>query len=133
MEENKEKTFEYTYSAKERQEVEDIRKKYEPQEKPTETALQRLHRLDEGVTKKATVVALIVGIVGALITGTGMSLIMTELGNALGDAAIIVGTCIGIVGLGVCALGYPVYSWISKRERKKIAPEMLRLTEELLK
>jgi CBS domain containing-hemolysin-like protein len=133
MEENKEKTFSYSYSAKDRKEVEDIRKKYEEQPQKQESALERLRRLDNGVTQKATVVALILGIVGVLILGTGMSFIMTDIGNALGDLAIVLGVVLGGVGIIVCAVSYPVYMAITVKEKKKIAPEILQLTEELLK
>ena len=65
--------------------------------------------------------------------GTGMSLAMTELGAALGNLAMILGTLIGIAGMLLVALAYPVYNRVLKTERQRIAPEILRLTDELLK
>ncbi len=134
MENNNEKSgFVYTYSAKERKEVEEIRKRYTAEEKPSENAIERLRRLDREVTNKATAWALVIGILGALVLGTGMSFIMTEIGNVLGVWSIVLGVGIGIIGMALCAISYPVYSYVLERGRKKIAPEMIRLTDELLK
>ena len=129
--------FSYTYSAREQDEVRRIREKYAPREKDTsEDSLARLRRLDEGVTKKANAVSLVFGVVGILIMGFGMSLIMSELGASLGlsgAAAMLVGIPTGLLGAALAALAYPVHSLITSRERKRIAPEILRLTDELMK
>ncbi len=133
--ENKE-AYTYTYSAKEQEEIKAIRKKYE---RPTgaEGSMEKLRRLDAAVTKKATAVSLIFGVLGALITGFGMSLVLTEkLGELLGMgsvAAMILGIPIGIVGIVLVALAYPTYDRIAKKERERIAPEIIRLTDELMK
>lgn len=130
---NKETSFRYTYSAKEQTEVESIRKKYLPQE---EDKMAQLRRLDRSATQKAQTWALTLGIVGALVLGTGMSLAMTELGEVLGvhsNLALAMGIVIGVVGLVLVALAYPMYGRILQRERQRIAPEILRLTDELMK
>ena len=82
--------------------------------------------------QKAQAAALAVGIIGALILGTGMSLCMTELGAALGNLAMVIGIAVGLVGMVPVALAYPIYNRILKKEREKIAPEILRLTDELM-
>jgi len=125
--------FKYTYSAKEQDELKRIRQKYLSQE---EDSMTRLRKLDASATSKATVIALVLGIGGALILGTGMSLIMTDLAVLLGMTGMtnmIVGIVAGVLGVILAALAYPVYSRILKREREKIAPEILRLTDELMK
>ncbi len=126
-------TFNYTYSAEQQEEVEAIRKKYTEDETPTEAdKMEQLRRLDASVTNKATVWSLCVGIVFALVMGFGMSLVMTDLGVKLGITSyLILGIVIGIVGmLGVIA-AYPLYQFVLKRERKKKAPQILKLAEEL--
>lgn len=133
---NKEKeTFNYTYSAKQQEELRAIRKKYTvPEEKGDKMAL--LRRLDASVTQKATTVSLVVGIIGALIMGFGMSLAMSELSEILGlykSSAMPIGIIIGAVGIILVCLAYPVYNRIIKKEREKIAPEIIRLTDELIK
>ena len=119
--------FSYTYSAAQQQEVEQIRKKYLPETKE-EDKLARLRRLDESCTGKATALSLIVGVVGTLLLGVGMccTLVWSE-------GWFIPGIVIGVVGIGVLCCAYPLYNRVLEKERRRIAPEILRLTEELLK
>ena len=127
--ENKE-GFSFTYSAAQQQEVEAIRKKYLPRETDKMEQLRRLHGIP---TQKARSAALTVGIPGALIMGTGMSLAMTDIGVALGSLAMVIGIAVGIGGMMLVALAYPLYNRVLKKQREKIAPEILRLSDELLK
>lgn len=126
--ENKE-GFSFTYSASQQQEVENIRKKYIPSEENKMEQLRRLHAIP---TQKAQTASLAVGIIGTLTMGTGMSLAMTEIGAVLGSMSMLVGILIGIVGMMLIALAYPLYNRVLKRGRAQIAPQILRLTEELL-
>lgn len=126
MNDNQEnKTFQYTYCAKEQEEIKRIRSKYVPKE---ENKMEQLRRLDAQVTQKATMYAIIVGVIGALILGTGMSCCMVW-----GGAVFVLGIGIGVVGMAVLALAYPLYNRTIKKERERIAPDILRLTEELMK
>lgn len=130
--ENKE-SFNYTYSAKEQEEIKSIRNKYTSHEK-AEDKMTQLRRLDAAVTQKATTVSLVFGIIGALIMGMGMSLVMTDIGEVLGTvAATVLGVSVGVVGVILVCLAYPLYNRTLKKEREKIAPEVLRLTDELMK
>ena len=124
--------FSYTYSAEEQAEIKRIRDKYAP---PTEStdAMERLRRLDTGVTQTAQTVSLIFGIVGALLLGFGMSLIMTDLGSSLGVLSYVFGILLGLIGGTLAGLAYPIYNAILTAKRKKIAPEIIRLTDELMK
>ena len=126
--------FNYTYSAKQQEEIKAIRNKYvEPQK--TEDKMTQLRRLDNAVTQKATTISLVIGIIGALIMGSGMSLIMTELYQKLNmshGVGMLVGIILGIVGFALVGLAYPIYNRIIVKERKKIAPEIIRLTDELI-
>ena len=127
--------FTYTYSAKEQAELKRIRDKYTA---PTEDEdkMSRLRRLDASVTRTALAVALVFGIMGSLILGLGMSLIMTEFREILGsyrDMAMVIGVVIGVVGGILASLAYPIYNAIVKAKSKKLAPEIIRLTDELMK
>ena len=96
---NTEVGFKYTYSAKEQDEIKKIRQKYQPQEQDGMTTLRKL---DAKASEKATIMSLVLGIVGALILGSGMSVIMTDIGTVLGVtglAGIITGIILGLVGL----------------------------------
>ena len=136
MENNNENNgFQYTYSAKEQTELKRIRDKYTA---PTEVEdkMARLRRLDASVTNTAQAVALVFGVIGTLILGFGMSLVMTELAESLGisgDAAMVIGIIVGIVGGILASLAYPIYNAIVKAKRKKLAPEIIRLTDELMR
>ena len=132
---NEQNGFSYTYSAKEQAELKQIRDKYT---KPTEVEdkMARLRRLDASVTNTAQAVALVFGVIGTLILGFGMSLIMTDLSEILGtyqSIAMPLGIIIGIVGGVLASLAYPIYNAIVKAKRKKLAPEIIRLTDELMK
>lgn len=123
--------FEYTYSAQRQQEIEKIRSAYLPK---TEDKLEQLRRLHAVPTRKALAAAIWLGVIGALILGTGMSLCMTELGTVLGndsDRSMVIGIAVGLLGMALMALAYPVYKRTLEKERKRIAPEILRLTDEL--
>ena len=136
MENNNENNgFQYTYSAREQAELKRIRDKYTA---PTEVEdkMARLRRLDASVTNTAQAVALVFGVIGTLILGFGMSLVMTELAELIGiseDMAMVIGITIGIVGGILASLAYPIYNAIVKAKRKKLAPEIIRLTDELMK
>lgn len=127
--ENKE-SFSYTYSAAQQQEVESIRKKYLPKE---EDKMEQLRKLHYSATQKAQGCSIALGTVGALIMGIGMSLAMSDFGKVLGAFAMVVGIIIGVIGMALIALAYPVYNRVLKKERQRIAPEILRLTDELMK
>lgn len=122
--------FRFTYSAAQQQEVENIRKKYLP---PQEDKMAQLRKLHHSATQKAQAWAIAIGVIGALILGTGMSLCMTELSGFLGGTAMFIGIPVGLAGIVLVALAYPVYNRVLKKERERIAPEILRLSEELLK
>lgn len=124
MEENKE-TFEYTYSAKQQAEIAQIRKKYLPKE---EDKMELLRKLDRDATKPGTICSIAVGVVGCLIFGFGMSCVMVW-----SDSLMILGIVVGIIGMIMMGMAYPVYVKITKKQREKLAPQILALTEELSK
>lgn len=123
---NKE-TFNYTYSASQQEEIKKIREKYSAPEEQ-EDKMEQLRRLDRSVTKPGTVISLIVGIIGTLVMGTGMSMCM-----AWGGELFIPGVIVGAAGIIGVIIAYPLYSAITKKQREKLAPEIIRLTDELMK
>ena len=125
MDEKKE-TFNYTYSASQQQEIKRIREKYTA---PTqeEDKMERLRRLDQSVTKPGTIVSLTIGIISTLIFGFGMSCTMVW------EGLMIPGIIIGVVGMIGVIAAYPIYNFITKKQREKLAPEIMRLSDELMK
>ena len=128
---NDQQEFIYTYSAKDQSEIDRIRQKYTTN--PKADKLKRLHDLDASVHSRASAASIAVGTVGALIMGVGMSMVMTEFGQFFGLGAYTspVGIAIGVVGLAIAICAYPLYRTVSERRRKKIAPEILSLLDEL--
>lgn len=126
MDEKKE-TFTYTYSASQQEEIKNIREKYAPASRK-EDKMEQLRRLDKSVTKPGGIVSLTVGIISVLIMGTGMSCVMVW-----GETMFVPGIIIGIIGIAGMTAAYPIYKAITKRQQKKLAPEILRLTDELMK
>lgn len=130
---NKSEEFKFTYSAKEQEELRKIRQKYVPKEVDR---MEQLRKLDAGVTRKAVVISLVAGIIGALVLGFGMSLIMTDVGETLGlygKIQVVLGVVIGMIGVVLVSVAYPIYNRIARKERERIAPEIIRLTDELMK
>lgn len=125
MENNENKSFSYTYSANQQNEVKRIREKYVPKEVDK---MEQLRNLDRSVTQKAMAYSLVVGVIGALIMGLGMSCAMVWKG-----VMFIPGIVIGLIGICGVSAAYPVYIRTLNKEREKIAPEVIRLTDELMK
>ena len=123
--ENKNEAFHYTYSAREQEEVRRIRQKYTPKERDR---LEQLRRLDQRVSRKSAAVSLTAGILGTLLLGLGMCATMVWMGPWF-----IPGIVIGLVGIALVALAYPLHTRIAKQEREKVAPEILRLADDLMK
>ena len=125
--------FQYTYSAGEQEEIRRIRQKYTARE---ETPMERLRRLDRSVTRRAGAWSIVLGVLGVLILGLGMSLFMSDFGGMIGlpgSLTLPVGIGLGLIGGVLVCLAYPVWQYVVRRERKKIAPEILRLTDQLMK
>lgn len=122
MDQNEE-TFEYRYSAKQQEEIEAIRRKYLPKE---EDKMEQLRQMDKRVSRKGTIISIIIGVIGCLLLGIGMCCTMEWAGRWF-----VPGIIIGVIGIVMIALPYPLYERITKKERKKIAPLILKLADEL--
>ena len=119
--------FNYTYTApteEERKEIAQIRRQYVAEEK-TESNMEKLRRLDAFVKNSATCIALILGVVGCLIFGLGMTMVL-EWGMA------VWGVLLGVVGAIPMAIAYPIYRFVLNRNKKKYGAEIIRLSEALL-
>ena len=116
--------FEYTYSAPANSEVARIREKYLPKEV---TKLDQLRALDAAVTKRGNAISIVHGILYSLILGLGMSCCLVWAG-----VWFVPGILIGCIGLAGVTATYPIYNRIVKQDREKAAPEILRLSEELI-
>ncbi len=119
------KTFTYSYSANQQDEIKAIREKYMPK---AENKMDQLRKLDRGVAKKGSIISISVGIIGTLLLGIGMCCTMVW-----ADKFFTLGIIIGIIGIAIISAAYPIYNKITKREKEKIAPLIIKLTDELTK
>lgn len=93
-----------------------------------------LKALDKKVKLPPTAFAYTFGGLGALVLGSGMSLVMTEIGSILGLASVTVpGIAIGTVGLLMVLVNYPIYRAILKSRKEKYAAKILKLSDEIMK
>lgn len=113
---------EYKANEQDRQRAENIRRQYISRE---EDKMAQLQKLDDKVKMPGSVTAGILGVIGSLVMGAGMSLIMVwhDMGMGIG---------MGIPGMIVALLAYPVYTLITNSRKKKYATEIIRLTDDLM-
>lgn len=122
MNENEDR-FNFSYSAKQQEEIKKIRDKYVPRE---ESKLEQLRRLDASASKPGTAVSIIIGVIGTLLLGLGMCCTMVW-----AETLFIPGIIIGALGIAGIIAAYPLYMHITRKQREKLAPEIIRLTDEL--
>ncbi len=126
MSENGRRKFTYSYSAREQAEIRKIRQKYtNDSEACRADKLEELRRLDGKATEKATVISLVAGILSAVVFGIGMCCVLVW------DGFFVLGIFFGILGIFGMFCAYPLYSKTTEAERRKIAPRIIELTDEL--
>ena len=118
-------TFSYNYSAARNKEVESIRRKYMPHE---ESKLEKLKRLDYRVQMAGMIEGLCFGIIGALVFGVGMCFFLDVFAGAAWLTAILM-----ICGTLLMIPAYPIYRRIAHKTKAELTPEILRLSEEIMK
>lgn len=120
---NGNKKFTYEYSAKQQEEINEIRKKYEPK---SGSKMDELRELDKRVETAGTGWSVTAGIIGTLLLGVGMCCTMVW-----ADKFFVIGIIVGIIGMAVIAAAYPINNYCVKKKREKLTPQILRLTDEL--
>ncbi|MBQ8301005.1 MAG: hypothetical protein IJX57_03490 [Clostridia bacterium] len=110
--------------------VQKIRTQYTEKE---HTQLDALKELDGKVKRPANTFAYIFGSLASIIMGSGMSLVMTDIGNTVGiESPMFFGIVIGIVGMAMAIINYPMYKGILSSRRKKYADEIIALSDEIM-
>lgn len=109
-----------------------IRTQYmEKEEKSTD--LDKLKALDSKVKRPANIFGYIFGTISALIMGSGMSLVMTDIGEKLGLGDMMVpGIVIGVVGMIMALVNYPIYKKLLGTRRQKYSKEIIELSEKII-
>ena len=110
--------------------VEKIRTKYVEKK---DSSLDELRKLDKKVKRPAEVFAYIFGSIGAIVMGAGMSLVMTDIAATLGLGDMMIpGIVIGVVGMVLAIINYPIYKGILSSRKKKYAERVLELSNKIL-
>lgn len=110
--------------------VQQIRTQYTEKE---HTQLDALKELDRNVKRPANVFAYIFGSIGAIVMGSGMSLVMTDIGVSIGvNNGMVPGIIIGVVGMFMTIINYPIYKGILGSRRKKYADKIIALSDKLM-
>lgn len=110
--------------------VQKIRTQYTEKE---HTSLDELKSLDSKVKRPANIFAYVFGSIGAIVMGSGMSLVMTDIGENVGIAnAMSLGVIIGIIGMFMAMIDYPIYKTILASRRKKYADKVIAISDRIM-
>lgn len=115
-------SFSYSYSASRKEEIEMIKAKYLP---PVEDKMEQLRKLDKSAERKGTMVSIIVGTLSMLLFGFGMACV------TVWEGLFVLGIIVGVIGFAGMGIAYVLYNVITAKERERIAPEIIRLADEL--
>ena len=111
--------------------VQKIRTQYTEKE---HTGLDELKELDTKVKRPANVFAYVFGSISAIIMGSGMSLVMTDIAEMVGiENPMLYGIVIGVVGMFMAIINYPIYKGILGSRRKKYADKIIALSDKIMK
>lgn len=112
--------------------VQKIRTQYMEKDVKT-TDLDRLKELDKKVKRPANIFGYTFGTISALVMGSGMSLVMTDIGDKLGMGDVMApGIVIGVVGILMALINYPIYKKILGSRKQKYAKEIIELSEKII-
>ncbi|MCC8043128.1 MAG: dihydropteridine reductase [Oscillospiraceae bacterium] len=100
---------------------------YAPKDTSKVVALQKL---DRKAKMPANIFGYTFGIIGALIVGVGMCLSMQIIGLST-RASMVMGIIIGILGLILVSVNYPLYKKIRENGKKKYAYEIMELARQI--
>lgn len=93
-------------------EIEKIRNKYMPKQ---EDKLEQLRKLDASVTKKGTIISIMLGVIGILAFGGAMSMILV-----VGNSLLLPGVLLGVFGIVLMVMAYPILQKLQKRNENAL-------------
>lgn len=107
--------------------AEQLANEYAPKETSKVVALRKL---DAKAKLPANIFTYTLGVVSALVFGTGMCLAMGQIGGGT-QVSFIAGIIIGIIGMVGMSVNYPIYKRILENGKKKYAFEIMELAKEI--
>ena len=100
----------------------------------SDTRLDELKKLDAKVKRPANVFGYTFGSISAIIMGSGMSLVMTDIGEMIGMSETMApGIVIGVIGMVMALANYPIYKNILASRKAKYADRIIALSDDLMK
>lgn len=88
-------------------------------ERQAEAVSDTLNSLEQAKTLSESIFAYVFGIISVLVLGGGMCLTMLISGNI---PAFIGGITLGVIGIAMCVINYPVYKNMVVKKTKKLLP-----------
>ncbi len=99
--------------------------------KKEDSKVKKLKKLDKRAKLGSNIFGYTFGIIGTLILGSGMCLAMKVIGNT--TTHYVLGIIIGIVGIIMVSINYPIYLKILKKDKEKYANDIITLANEISK
>ena len=107
--------------------AEQLANEYAPKDASKVVALRKL---DAKAKRPANIFTYTLGVISALVFGTGMCLAMGQIGDG-SAASFAVGIIIGVAGMIGMSVNYPIYKRIRENGKKKYAFEIMELAKEI--
>ena len=107
--------------------AEQLANEYAPKDTSKVVALRKL---DARAKRPANIFTYTLGVISALVFGTGMCLAMGQIGGGT-TVSFVWGIIVGIVGMVGMGVNYPIYKRILENGKKKYAFEIMELAKEI--
>lgn len=107
--------------------AEQLANEYAPKDASKVVALRKL---DAKAKMPATIAVYTIGIVAALVMGTGMCLSMKVIDDG-STGMFVIGVVLGILGIAAAGINYPLYKKLIARGKEKYAYEIMELAREI--
>ena len=107
--------------------AEQIANEYAPKDTSKVVALRKL---DAKAKLPASIFTYGVGVVSALVFGTGMCLAMGQIGGGT-TGSFVLGIIVGLLGMAGMGVNYPIYRRILEKGKQKYAFEIMELAKEI--
>lgn len=111
-----------------KEQIEKIVSKYVAKER---TPLDDLKELDNLVRKPVTIFGYVFGTIASLIMGLGMSFILTDLGSSMGKSKLILGIAIGVIGLVMAIVNYPICDKLLSIRKAKYSADICKIYDKI--
>lgn len=107
--------------------AEQLANEYAPKDTSKVVALRKL---DAKAKRPASIFTYSVGILSALVFGTGMCLAMGQIGSGT-TGSFVLGIVVGLLGMAGMSVNYPIYKKLLSQGKQKYAFEIMELAKQI--